>query len=73
MAARKETTLTKDIASMLYKTNEGQEYYDDLIDHMSRCVHCLYYCIMFIGDILTCNQPFICLQYISHLVLHIIT
>ncbi|XP_067934512.1 thioredoxin domain-containing protein 3 homolog isoform X2 [Watersipora subatra] len=35
VAARKETTLTKDIASMLYKQNEGEDYFGDLIEHMT--------------------------------------
>ena len=35
VAARKETTLTKDIAMMLYKQNADQEYHNDLIEHMT--------------------------------------
>lgn len=36
VAARKETTLTKEMASMLYKQNEEKEYFGDLVDHMTR-------------------------------------
>ncbi|CAH8485000.1 unnamed protein product [Schistosoma rodhaini] len=34
VAARKETTLTKDIARKLYENCSGQPFYDDLVNHM---------------------------------------
>lgn len=38
VAARKETTLTKDIARKLYENCSGQPFYNDLVNHMVRCV-----------------------------------
>ncbi|VDP40826.1 unnamed protein product [Schistosoma curassoni] len=37
VAARKETTLTKDIARKLYENCSGQPFYNDLVNHMVRC------------------------------------
>lgn len=36
IAARKETTITKEIAEEFYAEHKDKEYYDDLVNHMTR-------------------------------------
>jgi len=43
IAARKETTLTREIAQMLYAENTDKDYYNDLIEHMTRSVSIINY------------------------------
>lgn len=36
IAARKETTLSKEIAEEFYAEHKDKDYYNDLVDHMTR-------------------------------------
>ena len=48
IAARKETELTKDIAEQFYQEHADKEYYNDLVEHMTRyLILCI--CIYTIG------------------------
>lgn len=49
IAAQKETNLTRELAEEFYAEHKGKEYYDDLVEHMTRLVNhqvkttCLYF------------------------------
>lgn len=36
IAARKETTITRDIAEKFYEDQKDKEYFNDLVEHMTR-------------------------------------
>ena len=42
IAARKETKITSDIAKQFYGDLQEREYFDDLVEHMTR-LHCYKY------------------------------
>lgn len=39
IAAQKETNLTRELAEEFYAEHKGKEYYDDLVEHMTRLVN----------------------------------
>ena len=39
IAARKETELPRDIAEQFYGDHKEKEYFEDLVEHMTRYVH----------------------------------
>lgn len=49
IAAQKETNLTRELAEEFYAEHKGKEYYDELVEHMTRLVcyqvktTCLYF------------------------------
>lgn len=40
IAARKETTITHDIAESFYDSVKDKDYYDSLVDYMTRWILC---------------------------------
>ena len=38
IAARKETTLSRDVAEEFYADHKDKDYYNELVDHMTRFV-----------------------------------
>ena len=42
IAARKETSLTEEVAKQFYEEQDGKEYYEDLVNHMTRFDVCFF-------------------------------
>ena len=59
IAARKETTMSREVVEQMYKDAKDREYYEDLVEYMTRCVTVPVFCKCI--SLLTLSHCVVCL------------